>query len=152
MATWNTFQEMEQLRREIDGMFNSFFPTAGGLRNLVFLPGHAARRYPLVNLYEDADQFVVEAPAPGIDPEKLNISIVGNILTLSGEKLGLSKAIKADAFHRNERAAGRFIRTLELPTVVDASKVEAEYKNGIIRVTLPKAEETKPKTIKVNVN
>jgi len=153
MVTWNVYREADHLRREFDGLLESFFsPNSRNRRNLMFLPGYSARRYPLVNLYEESDQFIVEALAPGINPEKLDLSIVGNVLTLSGEKTRLPENIKPEAYHRSERAAGRFVRTIELPTIVDSSKVAAEYKNGIIQVTLPKSEEAKPKTIRVNVS
>lgn len=153
MVTWNTFRDVDQLRRELDVLLESFFvPMSRSRRNLMFLPGYSARKYPLVNLYEESDQFIVEALAPGINPEKLDLSIVGNVLTLSGEKTRLPENIQPEAYHRSERAAGRFVRTIELPTIVDSAKITAEYKNGILQVTLPKAEEAKPKTIRVQVS
>jgi HSP20 family protein len=74
-----------------------------------------------------------------------------NRLTLSGEKSPISSDVKPEAFHRNERASGKFLRTLDLPVEVDDGSVEAEYKNGLLRVTVPKAEKAKPKQIKVSV-
>lgn len=152
MARWNRVNDMDQLRREIDQVFNAFFtPTERVSHRLAFLPGYAARQYPLINLREERDNYHVEALAPGIDPEKINISITGNVLTLSGEKMKISEQIEPQAFHRSERAAGRFVRAVELPTDVNRDRVEAEYKNGILFIHLPKAEEAKPKEIHVRI-
>jgi HSP20 family protein len=115
-----------------------------------FLPGTAARRYPLVNLSEDADNLYVEALAPGVDPKSLDLSVVQGRLTIHGEKPGLEQ-VTAEAYHRNERAAGRFQRVIELPVAVDADRVKADYKDGLLLITLPKSEAAKPKQITVNV-
>jgi len=148
-TTWNP---MEALRRDIDRAFNNagfsnepFFRTA-------FLPGRGARRYPLINLAEDRDSIYIEALAPGVDPESINLAVIHNVLTVSGEKRRHPEDIKPEAFHRSERAAGKFVRTIELPIEVDADHVKAEYKHGILMMTLPKAEAAKPKQISVSVS
>jgi HSP20 family protein len=117
----------------------------------LFLPGRAARRYPLINMYEDTNHIYVEALAPGLDPAALDLAVIRNLLTISGEKRRHPEAIKPEAFHRSERAAGKFVRTIELPVDVDADQVKAEYKQGILKVTLPKAAAAKPKQINVQV-
>jgi HSP20 family protein len=147
-TTWNP---MEALRRDIDRAFNNvgfsnepFFRTA-------FLPGRAARRYPLINLAEDRDHVYIEALAPGVDPATIDLSIIRNVMTISGEKRRHPEDIKPEAFHRSERAAGKFVRTIELPVEVDANQVTAQYKHGILMVTLPKVMAAKPKQISVSV-
>ncbi len=152
-STWNPFRELDALRREVERAFESFGVAAPrGRFRTAFLPGLAARAYPLLNMSEDAENIYVDALAPGLEPEKLEVSVVRNTLRIAGEKQALSGDIKAEAFHRNERSAGAFVRTIELPTDVDAGKVAADYKNGLLSIRLPKAEQAKPKQISVKVN
>lgn len=151
MAQWNPWQDMDVLRREIDRSFERAGVQFPPLFRTAFLPGRAAREYPLVNLHEDKDTVYVEALAPGLDPASLNVSVVRNTLTLTGEKPRTATEVKPEAFHREERAAGKFVRSLELPVEVDENKVKAEYTNGLLLVTLPKAEKAKPRQISVQV-
>lgn len=143
--------DLDALRREIDRTFEEFWSdrpprTWRG----AFLPGRAARQYPLVNLTEDEGNLYVEALAPGVDPKTLDLSVVQGTLTIKGEKPGLAQ-VSAEAYHRNERAAGRFVRTIELLAEVDPAKIHADYRNGLLLVTLPKSEKTKPKQISISV-
>ncbi len=151
MNEWNAFREMEELRREMDRLLEGRMPTTRLFRS-AFLPGRAARQYPLCNLSEDKDNIYVEALSPGLDTQSLNVTVVRNSLTLSGEKLTAQAGVQPEAYHRSERAAGKFVRTIELPAEVDEGKVRAEYKDGLLLVTLPKAEKAKPKQISVNVS
>jgi HSP20 family protein len=149
MALWNwdSFREWESFRREMDRTVrgrNPFFRVA-------FLPGRAARQYPMINLNEDANAYYVEALAPGVDPQSLDVTVVHNSLTIAGEKKPGNGEAAAEAFHRNERAAGRFVRTIDLPSEVDGEHIQADYKNGLLLITLPKAEQTKPRQVSVNV-
>lgn len=84
-----------------------------------------------------------------MDPATINLAVIRNIITMSGEKRRHPEDIKPDAFHRSERSAGRFVRTIELPVEVDADAVKAEYKHGVLMVTLPKVEAAKPQQISV---
>jgi len=92
----------------------------------------------------------VEALAPGVDPKSLELSVLQGALTIKGEKPGLAQ-VAAEAYHRNERAAGRFIRTIELPTEVEADKVRADYRNGLLLITLPKAAAARPRQVPITV-
>ncbi len=151
MPVWDPFSGLEALRREIDRTFEEFWsdrwPRVG---RVAFLPGRAARQYPLVNLSEDEGNLYVEALAPGVDVKTLDLSVVQDTLTIKGEKPRLAQ-VSAEAYHRNERAAGRFVRTIELPAEVDAARVHADYRNGLLLVTLPKSEKARPKQIPVSV-
>lgn len=151
MAEWNPFAEMEALRREINRAFEGF--NVGQLpgQPVAFLPGIGPRRYPLINLLEDKDHVYIEALTPGVDPRSLNVSLTQNQLTLSGEKSRIAGEIKPEAFHRSERASGKFVRSIDLPVDVNEQAIQAEYKNGLLLVTLPKAEKVKPKQIEVKL-
>ena len=150
---WNTIQELELLRREMDDLFHVLDEGWLDMPSLEysFLPGVSAQTYPLVNIAEDKENVYVEALAPGINPETLEVSVLNNTVKIAGEKSAV-KDVKPEAFHRNERGAGRFIRTLSLPVEVNADKVKAEYKDGVLLLTLPKAESAKPKQIAISVS
>jgi HSP20 family protein len=150
-SPWNPWHEIEALRRDIDRAFNNVGQTNGPNFRSAFLPGRAARQYPLVNLSEDRDHIYVEALAPGVDPATIDVAVVRNVLTLSGEKRRLPEDLKPEAIHRSERAAGKFVRSIELPIEIDSDQVKAEYKHGLLMVTLPKAAVAKPKQINVSV-
>jgi HSP20 family protein len=151
MAQWNPFEDMEALRREIDRAFEGFGVGQGPSHRVAFLPARGPRRYPMINLLEDKSNLYIEALTPGVDPQSLNLSVMQNRLTLSGEKTRAPGEIKPEAFHRNERASGKFVRTVDLPVEVDDGGIQAEYKNGLLMVTLPKAEKARPKQINVKV-
>jgi HSP20 family protein len=151
MARWDPFDGMEALRNEIDQAFSRVAPQFTPMFRTAFLPGRGAREYPLINIYDDKDTVYLEALAPGADPEAFNISIAGETLTLSGEKRRTPGDIKPESFHREERAAGKFVRTIDLPANVDDTKVKAEYKHGLLLVNLPKSEKAKPRQISVQV-
>lgn len=150
MAVWGPFADLENLRRELDRTFQEVWGDRPQAWRGAFLPGRAARQYPLANLSEDAANVYVEALAPGVDPKSLDLTVVQGSLVIKGEKPGLAQ-VAAEAYHRNERAAGRFVRTIELPSEVDAARITAEYRNGLLLVTLPKSEAAKPRKIEVSV-
>lgn len=151
MVERNLWSGMENLRREIDRAFEDFgFRTGPGPR-AVFLPGRSPRSYPLINLYEDQNSLYVEALAPGVQPDDLELSVLGNTLTIGGEKRRVPDDVKPEAFHRSERSAGKFVRTVELPVEIDANQIKAAYNNGLLMITLPKAEQAKPRQISVQV-
>jgi HSP20 family protein len=135
------------MRRELERAFGGE-AAAGRAWRLAFLPGRAARQYPLVNLYDDGESFTVEALAPGVDPAHLNVTAMRNTLTIAGEKPG-ALGVPPERIHRSERAAGRFVRTVELPTEVDADGVSAQYRNGLLLVSVPRAESAKPRRVAV---
>lgn len=152
-ASWNPFAEIDGMRREIDRIFEGHglsrwsFPFS----RFSFLPGRSARAYPLINIAEDEQAYTVEALAPGLETGTLKISVVNGQLVMEGQKAEARKGLKPEAYHRNERSAGTFRRTVQLPGEIDAERVTAEYRNGLLRVTLPKAEAAKPRQITVNV-
>lgn len=150
-TTWNPWNAMEAIRRDIDRAFTNTGFANEPLFRTAFLPGRAARRYPLINLSEDREHVYVEALAPGIDPASLDLAVLRNVLTITGEKRRHPGDIKPEAFHRSERAAGKFVRAIDLPVEVDADQVQAAYKDGLLTITLPKVATAKPRQINVQV-
>jgi len=106
-----------------------------------------SRAFPTMNFWEDDHGFYAEAEVPGLKMENLEVTVVGNELTLKGERKPLEQA--GMVYHRRERSLGTFTRTLRLPAEIDASKVEAKLEHGVLTVTLPKAEQAKPRKVTV---
>jgi HSP20 family protein len=138
-----TFDRLTNLREELDRAFgsplNSFFRPLGSLN----------RWNPAVDVYQDNEQFTVYAELPGLKKEEIEISLNGDTLTISGER---KHEANGDQGFRTERYFGKFQRSLTLPISVNSEKVNATYKDGILKVVLPKAEAAKPKQIAVSVN
>lgn len=149
LTFWEPLRELDSLRREFDRAFENVLTRGRGANS--FLPGRHPRSYPLVNIAEDNETLHIDALAPGIDPDKLQINVVRNQLTISGEKVPTNGQVSAESHHRSERASGRFTRSFTLPSEVDADNVTAEYRAGILRLTLPKTEAAKPRRIDVRV-
>jgi len=141
----NPLAELARAKREMDRVFSSFsnrWPSGGfGLGSGVF---------PALNLSEDGDTLFLEAEVPGVHADDLEISVEGSTLVLRGER----KADSPDnvSYHRRERVNGRFSKSITLPYDVDADKVEAQYKDGVLHLTLPKAEHAKPRSITVKTD
>lgn len=146
VSYWSPFRQFSSLREEIDRLFDA--PLAELTRaSQQFSSGWM----PAIDLHEDKDNLYIKAELPGMQKDDINISIHEGMLTLSGERKEDSKHETSEV-HRRERFLGRFQRTLTLPTAVNADKVKAAYKDGILLVVLPKAEEAKPKQIQITAN
>ncbi len=104
-----------------------------------------------MDIYENGDNLVLKAELPGISPDDVEIRVEDNTLYLKGERK-FEKEVKEQNYHRVERSYGTFTRTFSLPNSVDADKVAANFKDGVLTLTMPKKEEAKPKTIKINVS
>lgn len=127
--------EVQRLQREMNRLFSG---------STEFY----AHDFPLVNVWRGENGAIVTAELPGIDAAKLDISVIGDSLTLSGNR-ELDPLREGESFHRQERAYGRFTRTLQLPFQVDTAKVQAKYEKGILQITLPRMEIDKPKKITI---
>ena len=136
----NPNDEMTRMRREMSRLLDDlaeYSPRYEG-----------AGVFPLVNIFEDTDGYLICAELPGLEGEDLEITAKGKSLTIAGER---RISPKGDVrFHRRERQAGTFSRAIALPTELDVGKIEARVKNGILTIRAPKAEEAKPKVITVN--
>jgi HSP20 family protein len=142
LSTWRSFDRWSDLQNEIDRLFE--VPLTELARNSQLLKGWT----PALDLHEDKDQFVAKVEVPGMKKENIDISIHDGSLTISGERKREEKSEDAEVY-RTERFVGRFQRTVTLPAPVAADKAKAEYKDGVLTVTLPKTEESKPKRISV---
>jgi len=129
--------------READRMFSDFIN-----RGIFRLSDEWA---PLVDVAETKDEVIVRAEVPGLSKEDITVTLQDNVLTLRGEKKQ-EKTEKDATFHRMERSYGSFVCSFTLPTLVQADKVKAAYKDGVLEIVLPKAEEVKPKEISISVN
>lgn len=141
--SWPSFDRLSSLRDELDRLFDFAQPT----RDSGLFSGWT----PALDVFDDKDHLTVAVELPGLKKEDIDLSLHDGVLTVSGERKTEREQKEGESF-RSERTFGRFQRSVTLPTAVDASKVSAAYKDGILTVTLPKAEEAKPKQIEVAVS
>jgi HSP20 family protein len=104
--------------------------------------------FPLINVFNDGDDFVVVAELPGVKKEDLDVQVRGDTVRIQGKKT-IAYDEKA-SIHRRERTAGQFDRTVTLPAEIDSAKVNAEYRDGVLTLRLPRAESAKPRTVAIN--
>jgi HSP20 family protein len=140
LIRWEPEREMMTLREAMDHLFDEAFTRPLGFSRTLNSPS--------INVYETDDEVVVSAPLPGLKAEDVDISITGETLTIKGE-FKEKEEKKAKAYHLHEQRYGSFERTLNLPSKVEVDKAKADFENGILSITLPKAESVKPKTITV---
>jgi HSP20 family protein len=124
-------------------LFDSFFgrPLRAGLAEPVWVP--------VVDMYETKDDLVITAELPGVREKEIQLSITGDLLTLKGER-AQTREVKQENSHRVERYFGKFERHILLPVPIEASRVKATYRDGVLEVRLPKTEDVKPKEIKID--
>ncbi|MHC5537319.1 Hsp20/alpha crystallin family protein [Singulisphaera rosea] len=134
---WDPFRE---LQREVGRLFETLEP---------FQPWRVARQFPAINVYDGGDRYVLSAQLPGMDPENLDLSITGETLTMKGERKR-PEGVTDESYRRQECHFGRWTRTISLPDRVDGSAVTASFAQGILTVSLPKAEGAKPRHISVS--
>jgi HSP20 family protein len=145
LTNWLGFGRLTDLRDEIDRLFET--PLAELARTSQILSGWT----PALDMYEDKDNLYVRFELPGMKREEIDLALHDGTLSITGERKGEANVKDAEVY-RAERFFGRFQRTVTLPTPVVVDKVKAQYQDGILSITLPKAEEAKPKHIAVNVN
>ena len=136
--TPSIWREMDRLQRDMNRLFGQY--DSSNLRK--------APSYPAVNVWTKKDGQFVSAEMPGVRAEDIDISLEGDMLTISGER-GSDEWPEGAQVHRKERGFGKFSRTVKLPYAVDTDKVEASFKNGVLNMTLPQVEAEKPKKISI---
>jgi len=145
MTSWPTFGRLSNLRDELDTLFELPFWSNVGRQTQLF-----SGWTPALDLYQNNDNVIAVIELPGMRKEDIEISLHDGMLTIAGERR--TETQDGEKAERSERYVGKFRRSITLPTRVDANKVSATYKDGILTVTLPKAEEAKPKQIQVSVS
>ena len=143
LAPWSALDRWSNLRDDLNSLFDMPFWSSFGRTGQLFTGWS-----PTLDLYESGDNVVAVVELPGMRKQDIDISLHDGTLTISGERKRESRG--GEKAERTERYVGAFRRSIALPTRVDASKVSATYKDGILKVTLPKAEEAKPKQIQVS--
>jgi HSP20 family protein len=146
LSTWSPFIGLSTLRDEMNRLFDLSAPGLTGREDRL-LGGWS----PPLDVYQDKDHLFVKTELPGMKKEDIQISLHENTLTISGERKQEWEVKEGDAF-RSERFFGRFHRSVTLPVPVQSGNVKAQYKDGILAITLAKAEEAKPKQIEVQVS
>jgi HSP20 family protein len=148
IVRWEPFRDLLSLQERMNRMFNEQYRGAGAAEDEWALGGSWA---PAVDIYEQGSDIVLKAELPGVDPKDVDIRLENNVLSLRGQRK-FENEVKKENYHRVERSYGTFSRSFTLPSVVDQNAIKAEFKDGILKVVLPKREEAKPKQISVSVS
>jgi len=147
LIRWDPFREISSLQERMNRLFSDVRSRKPfGEEEIV-----QGTWVPAVDIYETTDSIVLKAELPGITKEDISVEVKDNTLTLKGEKK-FEKVVNEENYHRVERSYGTFQRAFTLPGTVEQDKVKAKFKDGILEITLPKMEQTKPKQIKVDVS
>jgi len=143
IVRYDPFRELHSLQDEMTRLFAGVAPRSGNRDEVSFGAWN-----PNVDIFEDKDKLVLEAELPGMKRDDFELSVENNVITLKGERR-FEKKTNEDNYHRVERSYGSFIRSFTLPQTVSSEGAEAEFKDGILKVTLPKREETKARKIEI---
>ena len=145
LVRWSPLKEMAAMQHRLNRAFNEpFFRSSGedGEFNM-------GSWYPAVDMFDDDDKIVIKAELPGMDKKDISVDIENRVLTLSGER-NYDNEVKEENYYRRERACGKFKRAFNLPADVDSDQIKADFRDGVLKVEIPKPEEQKPKQITVH--
>jgi HSP20 family protein len=142
VVRWNPFNEMSLLQNQMNRLFDTALQGWPGDSN------GTTQWTPAADIYESENELIVNLDLPGVNPKMVDIRVENNVLSIRGERQFEESQTK-DSFHRVERSYGPFGRSFTLSTPVDADKIRASYKSGVLSITLPKAEAAKPKRIQI---
>ena len=143
---WDPFRNMSDIQGEVNRLFDGFLgrPAVSGA-------GSAVRTWaPVLDMHETENEVVLNFELPGVSEKDVALSITGDLLTLKGERT-VNREFKDDNAYHAERVYGKFERSVQLPMPVQSEKVKGTYRDGVLEVKLPKAEEVKPKAIKIDI-
>ena len=141
LSPWRPLTALDEMERQMDEIF--------GTRALRRFPAMDKEWVPAIEMYDKGDKYVIKAELPGMKDEDVEVSLSNDVLTIKGEKKSESE-VKEEDYYFSERAYGSFLRSLSLPANVDAKKIDANFENGVLEVSLPKMSEVKPEKITVH--
>lgn len=147
LKPWKSFGSIASLKRDVDRLWDRFFGEGLSM-------AYWAREWvPSLDVTECKDKFVIKSEIAGVDPKQVNISVQGDVLTIKGEKKEEKeeKDEEEERYHLMERSYGSFSRSIQLPMEIEESKIKANYKNGVLKITLPKSEKSKEKVAKIKI-
>ncbi len=146
LTRWHPWKELEEMEKRLSTLFGRPPMKADGDKEAMTV----AEWSPLVDISEDEKEYLVKAELPEVKKEDVKLTVQDNVLSITGERK-YEKEEKGKKYHRVERAYGSFMRSFTLPEDADGSKVSAEYKDGMLKVHVPKSDKAKPKSIEVKV-
>jgi HSP20 family protein len=144
ITRWDPFRNLSSLQEQVNRLFDSSFKTGADNSALTTWA-------PAVDIYETENELVIKADLPDMEEKDIDVCVENNMLTVRGERK-FEESVKEDNYLRVERAYGSFSRSFSLPNTVDTGAIQANYKNGVLKVQLPKRAESKPKQVKINVS
>ena len=145
LIRWNPMRDMFSFRHQMNHLFDDVFGSVvRGDSGLSMW-----NRYPTVDIYDNDENIIIKAELPGIDKKDIVIDVKDGVLTLKGERSS-DKEVKEENFYRKESFSGTFQRVFTLPMEVESEKIKAEYKDGILKIEVPKPEAEKPKEVAIN--
>jgi HSP20 family protein len=145
LARWTPRRNAWGLQNRMNRLFDDFFAPMTGTEEALF-----PRNWnPTADIYEEDEHYVIKAEVPGVDKNNIHINFENNVLVLKGERTE-NKEVKEESYYRREMATGTFQRSFALPEGIDADAIKADYKDGVIKITIPKPKSRQPKKISVH--
>ena len=145
LVRWSPWREMVTLQDRMNRFFDDSYTKAGMLDSEVEMSSW----HPMVDIYDQDETIVIKAELPGLEKKDISIDLKDRILTLKGER-SFDKEVNDDKYYRRERAFGKFQRSFTLPAGLDSEKIKADYRDGLLKVEIPKPEKEKPKQITIH--
>jgi HSP20 family protein len=140
---WDPFRDLVTLREKMNRLFEDAVTSRGEEKDLI-----ASTWTPAVDIYETENDLILSAEIPGIDEKDVEIKVEDNTLSIKGERK-FEKETKEENYHRIERSYGSFYRSFTLPNYIDQDKIQAVHENGVLKITMPKKTELKPRKVKI---
>jgi len=145
LVRWNPWREMSAFQRHVNHCFEDSFNTTERTSSEPSM----SRWSPAVDIYDDEGTIVIKAELPGVDKKDITIDVKDRVLTLKGERSDETE-VKEDSFYRRERVSGTFQRAFTLPALINAENIKADFKDGVLKIDIPKPEEEKPKQVTIH--